>query len=373
MKFIIEKNTFLKLLGHANNVVERRNTLLILANILIEAKEDRIRITATDMEMEVIEEAAAQIIEQGQTTVPAAVIFEYVGKLNDGAQIEVETDEENAKLVLKSGKSNFSQPTMPANEFPLMDTEDFTHNFQMDSAKLRDLLHRVRFAMSTEETRYYLNGVYIHALEGDDAAPKLRLVATDGHRMARLEDTLPEGASGIPGIIVPRKTVNDLIRLLEDQEGNIDLSLGATKIRFEIDDLLLTSKLIDGRFPDYDRVIPTDNNIVLDVDQKELRTVLNRVAIVATERTKTVRMKLQSNTAILSSVSNEQGSAEDELLVEFSGQPLTIGFNSKYMGEILSNITSDRAQILMMDESNPFIISDSNDETALYLLMPLRV
>ena len=373
MQFIIEKNIFLKLLSHANNVVERRNTLLILANILIEAKDDRVRITATDMEMEVVEEAPANVIKSGKTTVSAAIIHDYVGKLDDGAQIEVAFDEEKERLSLKSGKSVLEQATMAADEFPVMDATGFTHEFSLEAHPLRSMFNRAKFAMSQEETRFYLNGIYIHDLIEGEEMPKLRFVATDGHRMARLEMPLPDGAKGMPAIIVPRKTVNDFIRLTEDDEGMVHIRVGENKIRFEIGDLILTSKLVDGRYPEYDRVIPKTHNSILAVDQRELRNALNRVSIVSAERAKTVKMMLSNNIARISAVTDGPNSADDEINVEYDAQELTIGFNSRYMSEIMANIIADKANIYLQDGFEPMLIRDDGDESALFLLMPLRV
>ncbi len=389
MKFIIEKTNFLKLLSHANNVVERRNTLLILSNILIEADDNRIRITATDMDMEVIEEVEAQIIEAGKTTIPAQPVFEYVGKLDDGAQIEGEVMKDRNVMMLRSGKSSFTQPTMPADDFPIMDNADFTHHFSMNAALLGSIFSRAKTSMSVEETRFYLNGVFLHALEaveeGDadqqrlsprfkpPTTSKLRIVATDGHRMVRIETDLPDGASGMPEVIVPRKAVTDLARLLENSEDSVKIGLSNTKMQFEFDGLMIKTKLVDGKFPDYEHVIPLDNNQLLEFNRREVRNVLDRVSIAATERSKTVKMALEHGRATVSSVSNEVGHAEDELIVEFEGTPLTIGFNSRYMSDILSNLTSDQVQLLLKDESNPFIITDQADESILFLLMPLRV
>lgn len=370
MKFVIEKNSLIKSLGHVQGVVERRNTMLILANVLIEAEGDRIRLTTTDMELEFVEELGAEVIQPGKVTAPAVLIHDYVRKLDDGSQVEVSLSSDGERLWLRSGRSSLNQPTMPAGDFPLMDKEDFTHHFTISALDMRGLFERARFAISTEETRYYLNGVYFHATED---AKQIRAVATDGHRMARIERPLPQGAEKMPAVIVPRKTVSELGKLLDEGNQDVSVSVGQNKIRFEMGDLTLSSKLIDGRFPDYERVIPKQNKIQLDVDQKLLRNAIDRVSTVSTERTRTVKMKIEGGRAILTAAGQDHGEAEEEIAVEFRHDPLTVGFNSRYLMDILSNISGPRANFLMDVDTSPIIITDPDDTTMLFLLMPLRV
>ena len=371
MEFIVEKSAFAKVLSHVQSVAERRNTSLILTNILIQAKGDRLRLTATDMELEIVEEAAAEVTTDGVTTVPAVLVHDYVGKIADGAQIKVELDSSGETVSLKCGKSVCQLPTMPVEEFPLMDDDTFTHQFSLEPGVLMSLFDRAKFAISTEETRFYLNGIYFHVTEEGD--PVLRAVATDGHRMARLEHKMPEGAAGMTGIIIPRKAILELVRLVDPNGKEITISLNDTKIKFELGDIVLTSKLIHGRFPDYEKVIPRHNDQVMDIDRKTFKQAIARVATVANERTRIVKMTLESGRVKLAAVSNDTGSAEDELIVDYDGDGLVTGYNSRYIDDILGNMDGARVQLIMHRESGPILITNSEDSSALYLLMPLRV
>ena len=265
MKLSIERGTLLKALAQAQSVVERRNTIPILANVLIEAEGAQVSFRATDLDTEVVDRAAAMVERAGATTVSAVMLHEIVRKLPDGALVNLTEDAASGRLAITAGRSSFNLATLPREDFPVMASSEYSSNFSAPAAVLRRLFDKAKFAISTEETRYYLNGVYMHTANGD-TGHVLRCVATDGHRLARIDAPLPEGAAGMPGVIVPRKTVNELRKLLDDDEAQIAVSVSETKVRFATPAIMLTSKVIDGTFPDYTRVIPTQNTRRLEVD-----------------------------------------------------------------------------------------------------------
>src|SRR6266403_3781943 len=259
MKLTIERAALLRALAHVQSVVERRNTIPILSNVMIRAEEGRLALSATDMDLEIVEVVEAQVTGEGATTAPAHTLYDIVRKLREGAQIEMQMSGDKAAMTLRSGRSTFTLACLPPEDYPLMASGELPHNFSLSATELRTLIDRTRFAISTAETRYYLNGIYLHATKADEV-PVIRAVATDGHRLARMEMVLPEGAAGMPGIIIPRKTVLELRKLVEESEDEVQIGLGETKIRLAVGEAALTSKLIDGTVPDYDRVIPSNND-----------------------------------------------------------------------------------------------------------------
>src|SRR5712675_3744122 len=268
MKVTVERADLLRSLGHVHRVVEKRNTIPILANVLIKADQSRLAFKATDLDLEVTETIAGEVNPGGSSTVPAHMFYEIVRKLPEGSQIVLEASGDRAVLAIRAGRSRFTLQTLPESDFPDLAAGEMTHSFRLAAADLKRLIDRTQFAISTEETRYYLNGIYLHAA-GTAKAQTLRAVATDGHRLAQFELPLPAGADGMPGIIVPRKTVAEVQRLIETGEGEIAIELSAGKIRFSIGNAVLTSKLIDGTFPDYGRVLPQNNAKELIVDNKD--------------------------------------------------------------------------------------------------------
>src|ERR1700685_3787700 len=276
MKITVERSELLKSLGHVHRVVERRNTIPILANVLLRADRSKLSLKATDLDVEVTDTIAAEVGPGGSTTVPAHMFFDIVRKLPEGAQIVLDSSGDRAALAIRAGRSRFTLQTLPESDFPDLAPGEMTHKFSLKAADLKRLIDKTQFAISTEETRYYLNGIYLHAA-GAAKTPTLRAVATDGHRLAQMELELPKGAAGVPGIIVPRKTVNEVQRLMEDGEAEVAIELSPGKIRFTIGPTILTSKLIDGTFPDYGRVIPANNDKELIVDRKEFDAAVGRV------------------------------------------------------------------------------------------------
>jgi DNA polymerase-3 subunit beta len=371
MKLTIERAALLKSLGHVQSVVERRNTIPILSNVLIEAGQGAAKLTATDMDLTIVEEVGCQVAEAGATTAPAHTLYDIVRKLPDGAQVELDVHGDQGQMRLKSGRSTFQLATLPKEDFPATQANDLPQAFSLQGKELRELIDRTRFAISTEETRYYLNGIYVHATS--DEAKMLRGVATDGHRLARFEMPLPDGAEGMPGVIVPRKTVNELRKLIDETDGGVEVALSETKVRFTFDHTVLTSKLIDGTFPDYERVIPSGNDKMMEVDRKAFASAVDRVSTISTEKSRAVKLSLADNTLTLSATSPENGSATEELEISYQGETIEIGFNSRYLLDIAERLSGDGAQFSLSDSASPTIVQDAGDTSALYVLMPMRV
>lgn len=372
MKISIERATLLKAVGQAQSVVERRNTILILANVLIEAEGNTVSFRATDLDIEVVDKAAAQVERAGATTVSAVMLHEIVRKLPDGALVQITADNASGRLTVEAGRSTFSLATLPKEDFPVMASSEYTANFSAPAPVLRRLFDKSKFAISTEETRYYLNGVYMHVATGEDG-PVLRCVATDGHRLARIDAPLPNGAQGMPGVIVPRKTVGELRKLLDDDDMQIAVSVSETKIRFATPAITLTSKVIDGTFPDYTRVIPVANTRRLEVDAAEFAKAVDRVATVSSERSRAVKLQLDEDRLILSVNAPDAGAAEEELAVAYGDERLEIGFNAKYLLEIASQVDRENAVFLFNSSGDPTLMREGNDSSAVYVVMPMRV
>ncbi|MEM9988549.1 MAG: DNA polymerase III subunit beta [Pseudomonadota bacterium] len=372
MKVTIERSTLLKALGHVQSVVERRNTIPILSNVLMRAEGGTLALTATDLDIEIIEKVPADIETPGAVTASAVTLFDIVKKLPEGGQVQFEAKPEGGRLSILSGKSSFELAVLPDQDFPSLSQDDGGDEFKMPATDLRRLIDKTRFAMSQEETRYYLNGIYFHAFtEGE--AKSLRAVATDGHRLARLDAALPQKAETIPGVIIPRKTVLELRRLLDDAGEEVSIIVSTSRIRFLFDDIVLTSKLIDGTFPDYARVIPTGNDKVMKVDNADFRKAVDRVSTVSADKTRSVKLSLGDDRLELLVNNPETGSATEELSVDFGADHLDIGFNSKYLLDIASQVDGETSLFHFADSASPTIITDVDDPQALYVLMPLRV
>jgi DNA polymerase-3 subunit beta len=449
MKLTIERAALLKALSHVQSVVERRTTIPILSNVLLRAEAGpspgMLALSATDMDLEIVERIPGQVEDEGRTTVPAHTLYDIVRKLPEGAQIEIAAPAGGAvraggapahagiedqaggqqnsaaapaaglreadaptrgpspraegppagseiargpqrgdpnMMTLRCGRSTFTLAALPPEDYPLMTGGELPHSFTLSAGELRTLIDRTRFAISTEETRYYLNGIYLHAVSNHEAAV-IRAVATDGHRLARVEMRLPEGAAGMPGVIIPRKTVVELRKLIEEGEQDVEIALSETKIRFVIpgsasgSSALLISKLIDGTFPDYDRVIPSNNDKILDVKCKEFAEAVDRVSTISTEKSRAVKLSIEGNSLTVSATSPENGTAVEEIEVRYDASPIEIGFNSRYLLDITDQIDGEGAQIAIADAASPTIVRasgpDASGANALYVLMPMRV
>src|ERR1700716_330998 len=372
MKVTVERAQLLKSLGHVHRVVERRNTIPILGNVLVRAENARLSLKATDLDLEVTETLPAEAATSGSTTVPAHMFYDIVRKLPDGAQIVLEGDGDRSVLAIRAGRSRFTLQTLPENDFPDLAAGDMTHSFALAAPDMKRLIDRTQFAISTEETRYYLNGIYLHSA-GSAKTATLRAVATDGHRLAQIDLPLPKGAAGMPGVIVPRKTVIEVQRLIEDNEAEVTIELSSAKIRFSIGDVVLTSKLIDGTFPDYQRVIPSGNDKELVVDKKDFEAAVDRVSTVSSERGRAVKLSLSSGKLILSVTNPDSGSATEEIEVDYDGDSIDIGFNSRYLLDIASQLDGEVAVLRLADPGSPTLIEDKDAKGSLYVLMPIGV
>ena len=375
MKATIERATLLRCLSHIQSVVERRNTIPILSNVLIEAAADgTVRIMATDLDLQVVETMSAVSVEgAGAITVSAHLLFDIARKLPDGSQVSLETADN--RMTVKAGRSRFSLPTLPRDDFPMIVEGDLPTSFELAASALAQLVDRTRFAISTEETRYYLNGIFLHV--SDEDQPTLKAAATDGHRLARYTLPRPDGAEGMPDVIVPRKCVAELRKLLEEAlDTNVLIDLSASKIRFTLggeNGVVLTSKLIDGTFPDYSRVIPTGNDKLLRLDPKSFYEGVDRVATIATEKTRAVKMALENDKVTLSVTSPDNGTAAEEVPADYKSDGFEIGFNANYLKDILAQIDGDTVELHLADAGAPTMIRQDEKSPALYVLMPMRV
>jgi len=374
MKVTLERNHLLKSLGHVHRVVERRNTYPILANVLLKAADGKLDLRATDLDIEVTESVPAMVGQAGTTTVPAHTLYEIVRKLADGAEVRLENDG-SEQLLVSSGRSRFTLACLSPDSFPDLKSGTFTHTFSMPAQALRELIERTQFAISNEETRYYLNGIYVHVLD-INGATTLRAVATDGHRMARAETDAPDGAKGMPGVIVPKKTVSEVQKLLDGADGDaeVQVELSDTKVRFTLGSVVLLSKLIEGTFPDYDRVTPKNNDKQMNVDKASFATAVDRVSTIASDRGgKAVKLSMKEGQLELSVTNPDHGTASEELAVEFEPESFEIGFNARYLLDIIGQIRSENAVFMFNDAGSPTLVREDGDAKALYVLMPMRV
>lgn len=372
MKAILDRASLLRALGHVQGIVERRGTIPVLSHVKVEAVDGKLNLTATDMDVAFAETVEAKTEEEGITTVPAHMFYDIVRKLPDGSEITFEGGEEAGKVTIKAGSSRFTLPCLPVKDFPVIAEGEFSHHFTLTASECRELVDKTRFAISTEETRYYLNGIYLHVAQGD-AGPVLRAVATDGHRLARTEVTLPTGADGMPGVIVPRKTVSELKKLIDAKSDDVQVAVSDTKIRFVADGAVLVSKLIDGTFPDYQRVIPQQNDRLMELDGRQFSEAVDRVSTVSSDKSRAVKLLIDNGMLNLASDSSEQGSANEQLTINYSSDSMEIGFNSRYLLEMMSQVESDKVQFLLGDATAPALVRDPSDTGALYVIMPMRI
>ena len=374
MKLTIDRGVLIKALSHVQNVVERRNTIPILSNVLLEADGAALSLTATDLDIEASDSTIAHVDQSGSITAPAQTFFDVVRKLPEGSDIELTLDAEANRLSIASGRSRFSLPTLPASDFQTMSREDVDNSFEINAAEFRRLIDKTKFAISTEETRYYLNGIYLHGAEADGGKGRvLRSVATDGHRLALAEVEAPDGAQMLPGIIIPRKAVAEIRRLLDDATENVEVSASEAKIVVRVGEAVLVSKLIDGSFPDYTRVIPKSNEAILNVTNADFRNAVDRVATVSVERSRSIKLSLESQKVVLQVQNSETGHGVEEVEANYQGEPIEIGFNAKYLLDVAQQIEGDEARFEFGDANSQARVLDPADPCAQYVLMPLRV
>jgi DNA polymerase-3 subunit beta len=373
MRLSIERAALLKALNHVQSVVERRNTIPILSNVLLAAQGDTLKLTATDLDIEITESAPAEVERAGQTTAPANYLYDFVRKLPDNAAVKFDVSGDDPRLFISAGKSRLHLPVLPAGDFPSMPSDGFETRFEVGPTELARLIDKTRFAISTEETRYYLNGIFFHTVANSSGEPVLRAVATDGHRLALADHAAPKGAQGMPGVIVPRKTINELKRLLDDAADMVEVAVSPQKIRFAVGDAVLTSKLIDGSFPEYARVIPKSNAKKLKIDNKAFAEAVDRVATVSAERSRSVRLALEKDKVTLTVNNPDAGVATEDLPADYRDEAMEIGFNARYLLDVAQQIEGEEALFELADSGSPTLVRDEADAHALYVLMPLRV
>ena len=367
MKLTIDRMSLLRPLGHVQSVVERRNTIPILANVVLRAEEGELSLTATDMDMDIATEVGCSVMTPGTTTMSAHLLYDIARKLPDGAEVEIVVNDGHA--MVSTGRSSFRLPTLPVEDFPAISSNELPVNFSFTAADMRDLIDTTRFAISTEETRYYLNGIYIHKA----GSGELCAVATDGHRLAMTRQALPSGAAQMPSIILPRKAVSELRKLLDDFGGDVLIGLSETRAEFRFGVVRLTSKLIDGTFPDYTRVIPVGNDRIMQVDVSAFSAAVDRVSTIASEKSRSVKMGLSSGVLTLSASNTDASSATEELEVSYDGPEMEIGFNARYLLDIAGQVNSDMVEFALADQGSPSLVRAPGDEASLFVLMPMRV
>jgi DNA polymerase-3 subunit beta len=372
MRVMIERNELMRALGHVTSVVERRTTIPILSNVLLKAIGSSLELKATDLEREVVEAVSAEVTQPGAVTVPAQMLNDIVRKLPEGSEVEIVRDAERERLTIRAGQSRFALQTIAADDFPNLAAGKLTHTFEVPAADLNALIEKTRFAISTEETRYYLNGIYLHTAERN-GQPTLRAVATDGHRLAQIDIDRPKGAEGMAGVIVPRKTVNELHRLIQGIEATITIGVSASIVRFKAGPITLVSKLIDGSFPDYQRVIPQGNDKLVKVSNAQFMSAVDRVSTIASERNQGVKLAIAPEKLTLSFISPDGGSATEELAIDYGHNSFEIGFNARYLMDVSRQLESDTMQLLFANSGSPVIVKDGDNDRALYVLMPMRV
>ena len=372
MRVTLERSNLLKSLNHVHRVVERRNTIPILSNVLIRADGSELQFKATDLDLEIFEKAPAMVEQAGAVTVPAHMLYDIVRKLPDGSEVMLATEPETNAMKVTAGRSRFTLQTLPEADFPDITAGEFTHTFRIGAKELGSLIEHTQFAISTEETRYYLNGIYLHGVE-EDSKLMLRAVATDGHRLARAQIEAPKGCEGMPGVIIPRKAVGEIQKLVEDPDATATIELSETKIRITVGAVILTSKLIDGTFPDYNRVIPTGNDKELVLDRASFSSAVDRVSTISSERGRAVKLQLSDGQLVLAVNNPDSGSATEELAVGYSADPLEIGFNSRYLLDIASQLTAEQTIFMLADPGSPTLIRDSSNNGVIFVLMPMRV
>ena len=371
MKFTIEKNDIFKSLSHVQSIVEKKNTLPILSNILLEAKQNNLILSATDMDISVTEKTNCNVIEEGSTTVSAHTLYDIIRKLQDSSEIEMISNDGKI-MTLRSGKSKFSLGCLPKEDFPIIEIDNLENELKLDSQKLLKLIDKTRFAVSNEETRYFLNGIYFHTIqEGDHNL--ISLVATDGHRLAKFDTEFEKNSKDIPGVIIPKKTINEIYKLLTDFEGSVKISLNSNKIVFYIGESVLVSKLIDGNFPDYKRVIPKDNKNILKVDRQIFSLAVDRVSTITSDKSPIIKFKLLENVLNMSSINNESGTATEDIITEYNGDKIEIGFNSKYILEMINNLEDETILLHFKDSASPVTAIENSNPNLIYVLMPMRV
>ena len=375
MDFKVNSSDLLKAISHIHGVVEIRHTLPILSNMIITAKDGHLKLCSTNLDIYCSDQVSAEIVSPGEISVSASTFHEIIKRLPNGSDLRVTLDEESSGLILKCGRSKFNLTTMKTDDFPTIADSNLDTNFVLSATELIRMIDKTKFAISNEETRYYLNGIFFHKSQ-KNSIDILRAVATDGHRLAQYDIPLPQGAEEMTGLIIPKKTILELRRVLEDANGDINISLNDNKIKFSFNDLTIISKVIDGTFPDYTKVIPKNNNKVFSTNSEELKSAIDRVSAVSISeeiKSKAIKLSMESNKLLLSVESLSKGSANEEVDINYNEEKVEIGFNSRYLVDICNEIDGDEIIIHILDSISPAIILDKSDENLFFVLMPMRI
>lgn len=365
MKIIIERTELLNILNHMQTVAQSKSSIPILSNILIVASGSKVSFNATDLDININESIQAQIEEDGSTTTHAATLLEATRKIVDGSQIKLELS--NNQLILSSGKTIFNLHTLSPDEFPNIPGEEIINKIEIPSEDLLTLFSKTSFATSNDETRHYLCGVYLHNNNNNLCA-----VATDGHKLALANTPVESDISSLKGIIIPKKAIQIISKLLDETDDIVNLHISENKLTIKLMQISMSCKLIDGNFPDYQKIIPTNNDNKINVKIANLSSAVDRVSIVS-GKTKGIKATINNGTMQLTSSNIESSSAFDEINIEYNGSPIEIGFNANYLLHIINLIASNDAILEINDENSPFLIKDPENSSYFYVLMPMRI
>ena len=375
MEIKANSSDLLKALNHIHGIVEVRHTLPILSNIVLSAENNELSLSSTNLDIFCSDKIEAEIMNSGEISVPAITFFEIVKRLPSGSDVILSMGDEDTELILKCGRSKFNLSTLKTEDFPILSDKDLSTNFVISADELSRMIDKTKFAISNEETRYYLNGIFFHKAESN-SIKFLRAVATDGHRLAQYDIPLPHGAEEITGIIIPKKTVFELRKVLDDADGDVSVSLNENKIKFSFNNLKIISKVIDGTFPDYTKVIPQNNDKKFKTNNSELKNAIDRVSAVAINeetKSKAIKLTIENNKLNLSVESQSKGSAKEEIDISYSNEKVDIGFNSRYLLDICNEVDGDEIDVNLLDSISPAIILDKTDENLFFVLMPMRI
>ena len=375
MEIKANSSDLLKALNHIHGTVEVRHTLPILSNIVLSAENNELSLSSTNLDIFCSDKIDAEIVNSGEISVPAITFFEIVKRLPSGSDVILSMGDEDTELILKCGRSKFNLSTLKTEDFPILSDKDLSTNFVISADELSRMIDKTKFAISNEETRYYLNGIFFHKAESN-SIKFLRAVATDGHRLAQYDIPLPQGAEEITGIIIPKKTVFELRKVLDDADGDVSVSLNENKIKFSFNNLKIISKVIDGTFPDYTKVIPQNNDKKFKTNNSELKNAIDRVSAVAINeetKSKAIKLTIENNKLNLSVESQSKGSAKEEIDISYTNEKVDIGFNSRYLLDICNEVDGDEIDVNLLDSISPAIILDKTDENLFFVLMPMRI
>ena len=371
MKFKISRTIFFNTLSHLQGIVDKKNSLPILSNILIEAKENQLILTSTDMDISIIEKIACSVMEDGATTISSQILYDIVRKIDDESEIEIISND-GKLLTLRSDGSRFSLACLPKEDYPIIEQDNSGVDILVNSKILYKLIDKTKFAISNEETRYFLNGLYFN-VTNDGKSNIVTLVGTDGHRLAKFSHEINDKIDPISGVIIPKKTIYELSKLLSEIDDEVKISITSNKIVFKVNDITFISKLIDGSFPDYKRVIPKDNKNILKINRDKLLSAVDRVSTIANEKSPVIKFKLIQDILNLNTINNESSTASEDLKISYEGDEIEIGFNSKYIMDIVNNLDDNEISILLKDNTSPIIAQEKSNNNLVYVLMPMRV